>query len=59
MTQNPIEKTPHINFTPELIMKLAALLLALGLLVGKLNGVDERLARIERFMDSHVAIEVK
>lgn len=56
---NPIEKTPGILWTPELYLKVAALLLSLGLLVGKLNALDDRLARMERFMDSHIAIQAR
>jgi len=47
------------TWTPELVFKVAALIFALGLIMGRLNAMDARMDRIEKFLDSHVVIATK
>lgn len=47
------------KLTVELLLKVGALLIAMGVLIGKLNAIDSRVGRIEGFLDSHVVITGK
>jgi hypothetical protein len=49
----------EIDWTLELLLKVAALILAMGIMIGKLNAIDTRVQRIENFVDSHVVIRVE
>lgn len=43
----------------DLIIKLSAILLAAGILIGRLDTIDSRLSRVENFLDSHVTVITK
>lgn len=47
------------KLTVELVLKLGALLIAMGMLIGKLNAIDARVGRVEAFLDNHVIIQGK
>jgi hypothetical protein len=49
----------NFTWTPELFFKLFALVFALGIIMGRLNAMDARLERIEKFLDAHVSIQIR
>lgn len=60
MNQNETPKSFFmIDANTTLMFKIAALVLAMGILIGKLNAIDERMARMERFLDSNISLKTK